>query len=123
MAVGAVAQTIIPVPVLGYMIGSMVGSVVGSFIYKIGQQATITFCAETGITLFGLVDQDYKLPDDVIKDIGVETFDYESFEPETFDPDSFETETFDYDTIQPDSLGIKFLRRGVIGVSKIGYVE
>ncbi len=123
MAVGAVAQSIIPVPVLGYMIGSMVGSVAESFIYNIGQQATITFCAETGITLFGLVNQDYKLPDDVIKDIGVATFDYESFEPETFDYESFEPETFAYDTIQPDSLGIKFLRRGVIGVSKIGYVE
>lgn len=122
LAMGALGQYLIPVPVLGYMIGSMVGSVAGSFIYNLGQQATMTFCTETGITMFGLVDQDYKLPEDIIEDIGVETFGYESFEPEFFKPDTFEINTFNFDTIQPDNIGIKFLRRGVIGVSKIGYV-
>lgn len=73
MIMGTATQGIIQVPILGYMLGSMVGSVVGSFIYNIGYQATISFCSETGITLFGLVDEDYRLPDDIIKEIGVET--------------------------------------------------
>ena len=81
----------------------------------------MSFCVETGITLFGLVEQDYKLPDDIIASIGLETFEYESFEPDTFEPESFEVESFSVDTIKPDSLGITFLRRGVIGISKIGY--
>jgi hypothetical protein len=123
MTAGAIGQAVVPIPVLGYMLGSFVGSVVGTFIYNGAQQATMTFCAETGITMFGLVEQDYKLPEDIIKDIGLETFDYESFEPDIFEVDSFEIETFDFDTIQPDNIGIKFLSRGVIGVSKIGYVE
>lgn len=123
LAVGTIGQAVIPVPVLGYMIGSFVGSVAGTFIYKGGQHATITFCAETGITMFGLVEQDYKLPEDVIKDIGVECFEYESFEPDTFEVDTFQVESFEFDTFQPDSLEIKFMRRGVIGISKIGYVE
>ena len=122
LAAGAAGQAIIPVPVLGYMIGSMVGSVAGSFVYNVSQKATITFCTDTGFTMFGLVDQDYTLPDDVIKDIGIETFEYETFGVESFEPESFKIESFDYDTITPDNLGIKYLRRGVIGVSKVGYV-
>lgn len=110
-------------PVAGYLIGSFVGSLVGSFVYNVGYKTAISFCVETGVTLFGLVDQDYKLPDDIIADIGLETFEYETFQSETFEPDSFEPETFAVDMIQPDSLGIKVLRRGVIGISKIGFVE
>ena len=34
----------------------------------------------------------------------------------------FSYDTFEFDTIQPETLGITMLRRGVIGISKIGYV-
>lgn len=123
MTAGAVGQLFIPLPVIGYMIGSFVGSVAGTFIYDTGRRVTMALCAETGITMFGLVEQDYKLPDDVIKEIGIQTFDYESFETDTFKPETFLPETFSADTFEPDRLEIHFLRRGVIGVSKIGYVE
>lgn len=120
---GYVGQAILhELPVIGYLIGSFVGSVVGSFTYNVGYKTVISFCIDTGITMFGLVDQDYSLPDDVIKDIGLATFDYETFKPESFEPEIFGFESFYFDTIQPDSLDIKYLRRGVIGISKIGYV-
>jgi len=120
---GYVGQAILSeLPVVGYMIGSLVGSVIGSFTYNIGYKAVISFCVDTGITMVGLVDQDYSLPDDIIKDIGLATFDYETFKPESFEPETFGFETFDFDTIQPDSIDIKYLRRGVISISKIGYV-
>lgn len=119
---GNIAQGFLGIPVLGYLVGNFVGSIVGSFVYNVGYKAVISFCTETGITLFGLVEQDYSLPEDVIADIGVQVFDYETFTSETFEPASFEFDTFDVETIQPDTIGIRFLRRGVIGVSKIGYV-
>ncbi len=108
-------------PVIGYMIGSFVGSVFGSFTYNVGNKAMISFCVDTGITMFGLVDQDYSLPEDVIRYIGIESFDYETFKPTSLVPETFEFETFSFEMIQPDSLDIICLRRGVIGVSKIGY--
>lgn len=108
---------------VGSLLGSFVGSVAGSFVYNVGYKTAISFCTETGVTLFGLVDQDYKLPDDIIIELGLETFDFESFETETFEPNSFEFETFDTETIEPDTLGITMLRRGVIGISKVGYVS
>lgn len=39
-----------------------------------------------------------------------------------FTSDTFELESFSFDTFEPDNLEITFLRRGVIGVSKIGYI-
>ena len=110
-------------PVVGYLIGSFVGSVTGSFVYNTGYKAVISFCTETGVTLFGLVDQDYTLPDDIIAEMGLETFEYEKIELESFEPESFSFDTFKPETFEPESLGITYLRRGVIGVSKIGYVS
>ena len=123
MTAGITMQALVPVPVLGYMIGSFVGSIAGSVIYNAGQQVNLSFCAETGITMFGLVEQNYELPKDVLEEIGVKTLDYETFELDTFTTDTFQYDTFNYDTFEPDNIGIKYLRRGVIGVSKIGYVE
>lgn len=110
-------------PVIGYLLGSFVGSVVGSFTYTVGYKTAISFCTETGITLFGLVEQDYSLPEDIISELGLQTFDCATITPETFEPETLTFDTFEIETIQPDSLDIKYLRRGVIGVSKIGYVE
>ena len=123
LVMGYVGQIVLhKLPVVGYLVGSFVGSVVGSFVYNTGYKAAISFCTETGVTLFGLVDQDYKLPEDIIDEMGLETFDFDTFEADSFEAESFAFDTFEPDTIQPDTLGITMLRRGVIGVSKIGYV-
>ena len=119
---GGVTQTFIEIPVLGYLIGSFVGSVVGSFVYDFCYNKALSFCVDSGFTLFGLVEQDYTLPDDIIKQMGIETFDYETFAVDSFKPDTFEVESFSIDTFEPDNLKITFLRRGVVGVSKVGYV-
>ena len=103
------------------MIGSFVGSIVGSFTYNIGYNAVLSLCVDTGFTMFGLVDQDYALPKELFEEIGVEIFDYDTFQSESFEPDTFEFDTFSADSFEPDTLDIIFLRRGVIGVSKVGY--
>ena len=94
------------------MIGSFVGSSIGSLTYDYGYKKAISFCVDTGFTMFGLVEQDYTLPEEIIKQIGVDVLDYETFDVDTFSPETFE----------PESLDIIYLRRGVIGVSKIGYL-
>lgn len=120
---GVIGQAAIEVPVLGYMIGSLVGSLVGTIVVNVGQSVVLSFCAETGITMFGLVDQDYVLPDDIIKEIGVETFDYESFTPATFEADNFAFDTFEPEGFEPDSIEMKCLRRGVVGFARVGYIS
>lgn len=120
---GGLSQGMIEIPILGYMIGSFIGSIVGSFTYGIGKKTVIAFCVDSGFTMFGLVEQDYTLPKELIEEMGLETFDYETFDTDTFKPDTFELDTFSVDTFEPDTLDITFLRRGVIGVSKVGYIE
>lgn len=97
------------------------GSIVGAFVYETGYKAALSFCTETGITLFGIVDQSYVLPEDIIDEIGLQTFEYEKIKPEILIPETFSFETFEPETFKPDNIGISYLRRGVIGVRKIGY--
>ena len=104
------------------MLGSFIGSLIGSFAYHIGYNALLSFCVDTGFTMFGLVEQDYELPDEVLHFIGAEAFEYECFQFEEFDFDNFSFEEFTFDEFTPDELSISVLRRGVIGVSRIGYI-
>lgn len=118
-----VGRAVIPkAPILGALLGSLVGSAVGSAAWALAEHATVALCIESGVTLFGLVDQDYELPPEVIEQIGAEAFDYEQFMPERFEPDAFTPDRFEYDGFEPESIGIAQLRRGVFDISKVGYI-
>jgi ABC-type enterochelin transport system permease subunit len=122
LVMGEIAQSFIEIPVLGFMIGSFVGSVVGSFAYNVGYTAVISFCVDTGFTMFGLVDQNYELPDEVLEAVGIEVFKYEEFQFEEFTHEEFAFEEFSVEEFETETIDIGVLRRGVIGVRQIGYV-
>ena len=122
LSMGAASQSLIEIPVLGYMIGSFVGSIAGSVIYSSIYNPVLSFCVDSGFTLFGLVDQDYELPEEVLNEIGIEVFEYEKFEYEPFEYEKFEYEKFEYEQFEYEKLHTIFLRRGVIGVNCIGYM-
>lgn len=122
LCVGGISQGIIEIPVLGFMIGSFIGSIIGSVAYSAGYSAVMSFCVDSGFTMFGLVDQNYELPKEVLEEIGIEVFEYEKFEYEKFEYEKFEHEKFDYEEFEYEKFDILFLRRGVIGVGKIGYI-
>lgn len=122
LAVGAVVQAFIEIPVVGFMIGSFVGSVIGSFTYTCGDNTVMSFCVDTGFTMFGIVQQDYTLPEDVLRAIGVDVFQYEKFAPRQFNHKVFTPASFNRKHFEPNSIGIQVLRRGVIGVAQIGYI-
>ena len=107
---------------LGYMIGSFVGSIAGSVIYSSIYNPVLSFCVDSGFTLFGLVDQNYELPEEVLNEIGIEVFEYEKFEYEVFEYEKFEYEKFECEQFEYEKLHTIFLRRGVIGVNCIGYM-
>lgn len=122
LSMGAASQSLIEIPVLGYMIGSFVGSIAGSVIYSSMYNPVLSFCVDSGFTLFGLVDQNYELPEEVLNEIGIEVFEYEKFEYEPFEYEKFEYEKFEYEQFEYEKLHTIFLRRGVIGVNCIGYM-
>lgn len=122
LALGTVAQALIEIPVVGFMIGSFVGSAVGSFAYTCGYNAVMSFCVDTGFTMFGLVNQDYTLPDDVFEHIGATTFQYERFISKQFKKRDFTHLSFNHRKFSGHTLETHILRRGVISVSEIGYI-
>lgn len=125
---GGIGQSLIELPVFGFMVGSFVGSMLGSFTYNIGYKQAMTFCVNSGFTMFGLVEQNYELPVDILEEIGYDVFKYDKFEPILFCVDQFEIDRFEIDTFTPDTftsedgIDFSFFRRGVIGINKIGYV-
>ncbi len=122
MGGGKLGQALIPVPVLGYLAGSLVGSLVAGVTYQVGSEAFLGLCIESGATFFGLVEQDYEIPESVIKDMGLDAFDYETFEPNTFEADEFTVKTFSADEFEPVTIQMVFVRRGVLSANRIGYV-
>ena len=103
------------------MLGNFVGSLVGSFVYKELDDVVMALAVEKGWTFFGIVDQDYTLPDSVLKEIGLDLFEFDQFEPDVFKPEVFEFDEFIIDDYQPGFITV--LRRGVIGVHKVGYIQ
>lgn len=110
-----------PLAMAAYMLGSFIGGVIGGFAYNIGHSLFMSFCVDSGCTFFGLVDQNYELPQEILDEIGIDVFEYEKFDYESFKYDSFQFDSFTPDVFEYDKFGITIIRRGVIGVGKIGY--
>ena len=118
---GLIAQALFPeLPGIGYAIGSLLGCSL-AVVYNIGKNKLISFCINTGFTCFGLVEQNYELPDEVLKEMGIDTV--------TIGRAKVKTSTVSH--TQPkanvgrasyETIDLTVLRRGVIGVNKIGYI-
>ena len=119
---GGTIQAILPIPVLGYMAGSFLGAVIGSVSFQMGEKILIGLCVETGITFFGLVDQNYRLPEEVLVQIGIVPFKPKEFAYKTFEYKKFTPNSFRYDKFKFETFDIKPLNRGLVGVKKVGYV-
>lgn len=118
---GAIVQALCPeLPGIGYAIGSLLGCSV-AVVYNVSKKKLISFCVDTGFTCFGLVEQNYELPESILQEMGVSYIPVPRTEVARTDVSRIDTAVqvnrSDYETID-----ITVLRRGVIGVNKIGYV-
>lgn len=77
---------------------------------------------DTGFTCFGLVEQNYELPDEVLDELGVETISIPKTQIERINIPRTQTTTASINKTEYETIDITVLRRGVIGVNKIGYV-
>ena len=108
-------------PVVGYLLGSLVGT---SFcvVYNIGKKKLISFCVDTGFTCFVLVEQNYELPEDVLHEMGVETVAIPRTRVEVAEVPRIAIGASEINRADYETIDITVLRRGVIGVNKVGYV-
>lgn len=118
---GAIGQALgFQLPVVGYLIGSLVGTAF-AVAYNIGKKKLISFCVDSGFTCFGLVDQNYELPEEVLRDMGV---DLTPVSRTTISRTAVSNTavTTTVGRTHYETIDINIVRRGVIGVNKIGYV-
>lgn len=108
------------IPVLGYMLGSLIGTSC-AVVYNIGKRQLISLCVETGFTCFGLVEQDYELPDAVLECIGIDTINLSEVRINQTEISTIDVHS-GIDTSEPETIGLTMVERGVIGINKIGYV-
>ena len=107
-------------PVIGYILGSLIGCATAA-VYNIGKKHLISFCVDTGFTCFGLVEQDYTLPEEALRDMGV---DFTPITRVNVSHTELDRTPFLNKVNQTpiDTIDIKVLRRGIIGVKKIGFI-
>ena len=118
---GAIAQALLPeLPGVGYAIGSLLGCSI-AVVYNIGKKKFISFCVDTGFTCFGLVEQNYELPEEILAEMGVHTIPVPRTEVSRVDVNRTNTVT-DVNKTSYETIDISVLRRGIIGVNRVGYV-
>ncbi len=119
-AIGTVA--FIEAPILGYVIGSLIGCSC-AIVYQVSKKQLISFCVDTGFTCFGLVEQDYQLPEEALKDLGIDLAEIEHATLETTPIDKTDVSDIGMiENVNIETVNIVMIRRGVIGVNKIGYI-
>lgn len=120
---GTVSQTALPsAPLVGYMIGSFMGAVLGGFAFEMKEKVFMSICVEKGYTCFGLVEQDYELPQCVKDYLGIETMNIETMKFEDIEEEKMTPETMNPERMHFETMDIKWAKRGVLGIRKVGYV-
>ena len=104
------------------MIGSFVGSVIGTIVAEGKNALIMALCANTGITLFGIVDQDYSLSKEMIESLGLKVVDLKVNELKTNELNFNQPNMVELNRNELHTIEFFTLRRGVIGVRRIGYV-
>ena len=122
LGVGFLSQTFINIPVFSFMIGNFVGSILGAFVYDKVYNVALSFCIDTGFTMFGLVEQNYKLPDYILRELGIKFLNFKILKPKKLEFKKLEFKKLEFKKLKFKTFKTTILRRGVIGVSKIGYI-
>lgn len=109
-------------------LGSILGSTIGGFIYQGLNSLALSFAVKSGSTIFGLVEQDYSLTPRMMKAMGLQALEMESLSFTKLESSSLEFENISFESFTPVSndpnyIRTGMLRRGVIGINKIGYLD
>lgn len=103
-----------------YLLGNFIGTAIGSFVYQTTEDAIMSYCVVSGSTFFGLVEQNYKLPDEVLQHLG---FDLAELEKGYMEKGCLEKGRMENGGMEIGKLDtVYILRRGVIGFHRIGYI-
>ena len=108
-------------PIVGYLLGSLTGTAF-CVAYGFTKKKLISFCVDTGFTCFGLVEQDYVIPDQVLNEIGIETITVPHVQVPRVKVTHATRSNGNIDNAKYETVQMTVLRRGLISVSKVGYI-
>lgn len=119
---GAIGEALgLTLPGIGYLLGSLIGT---SFClaYNFTKKGLISLCIDTGFACFGLVDQDYQLPVKALKEMGIDVVGIDIAYLEEAELDEASLDMAELEETKLETVRFSFLKRGLIGVRKIGYM-
>lgn len=120
---GSIAVALLPeANALAFVIGSMLGSVTASLAISFTEDILVSFCVDTGFTLFGLVKQDYFLPDDVFIGMGLNIRELEKIPIERATLARANPSRAILNKPNLNRVEIQIIKRGLISFHTIGYV-
>lgn len=99
-------------PVVGFIIGTLVGCTV-SVLYNLGKKQLISFCIDSGFTCFGLVEQNYALPEEALRELGIDLVVIPRIETPRIQPETV-TYTINPEKVQYEQVEYTVLKRGII---------
>lgn len=111
-------QGLIPIPVLGAVIGNFIGSTLATIVYEGSKEIFLGMFIESGKPFFSLVKQDYTMPRSVLERCG-----FNLIAVNKVDLDLMELDRIELNIIELDTIDIKVLKRGLISLNTIGYLE
>jgi hypothetical protein len=120
--VGMIGNSVLPV--VSTMLGTLIGAVIGGLSFKWLNDLGVSLCVEKGYTFFGLVKQDYTIPEPLHKFL---ISDRINLKKEAIS-DSISLKPIKLEAIseQPIGFGERILKlmleRQVVGINKIAYV-
>lgn len=119
---GAIGQAIgFAAPFFGFIVGSIMGAG-ASIAYNWTKKKVMSLCIDTGFTCFGLVEQDYSIPPEVMRRLGIPFAELEDTILSIAELETAELKTASLDYAELDKIELYTPRRGLIGVNKVGYI-
>lgn len=109
-------QVLIPVPVLGALVGNLVGTILAAMLYESSKTLILYPMISSGFTFFGLVTQDYSLPDEVLNELGLTSINLDKIQ---LDDIVLNEIPLDYSDL--DRIDLTILSREFIKVDMVGY--
>lgn len=122
LAGAAIASVVAPEATIPMLIGSAVGSAVGCLAFAPVKSCILQASTVSGLTFFGLVEQDESLPPQLLKELGIKGARFKTAEYRTERHDAPSVQTANAKLSGLHTLGVRQLSRDLIGVNKVGYV-
>lgn len=122
LAGAGIASVVTGGAALPVLIGSVVGSAVGGIAFSPVKSCILRIASESGFSFFGLVQQDYELPEATLRELGIKGASFRTVEVATASPDAPSVLDARVKLANAHTIGFSCNERGLIGVSKIGYI-